>query len=584
MTDAREILIPRFIYIREINSKAQTCSAILKYSNSKQAIRVYRGVSEFIQDLEAYKSKNEHLEFTNVKNLYGTMGVIRRGTREYLLLIEECTLIGQILKANIFRVDEILVISLQEENEEDMEYTDSVKDLVNDQSFYFSYNYNLTHSLQENIHKGLLVEESKQFSDEDCSEEYFPNYDKKFIFNKLLLSRLNNCSNEHLWPFIVPLIYGVVSINSTYLDENKVGIILISRKDCNRLGRRFTSRGIDDEGNVSNFVETEHILIHYEQDFCQVASYTQIRGSIPLFWTQKPTLKYAPTIGICTDDDKNKAAAEKHFSNNIEKYGDHVLINLVDKKGSQNKIGTAFTNLIKSLNNERLHYEWFDFHGECKNMQWENLKILINNIKEKIDEQKYFMASLDHTFDKIGKLTQSNCKITQTQIGVCRTNCMDCLDRTNVVQSVISRLIAHRQLWKMNILDEPKGDVFESFPKEFDALFRQAWTNNANVCSILYSGTPALKTDFTLTGKRSAKGAVVDGINSAKRYYINNFCDSYNQDILDSTVLSIDLNKDGVSDHQLEKEKDSTNGYTMKFIHLITVAGIAGFTLKSLFQ
>ena len=43
--------------------------------------------------------------------------------------------------------------------------------------------------------------------------------------------------------------------------------------------------------------------------------------------------------------------------------------------------------------------------------------------------------------------------------------------------------------------------------------------------SILYSGTPALKTDFTRTGKRTNKGAINDGINSLKRYYLNIFVD-----------------------------------------------------------
>jgi len=58
--------------------------------------------------------------------------------------------------------------------------------------------------------------------------------------------------------------------------------------------------------------------------------------------------------------------------------------------------------------------------------------------------------------------------------------------------------------------------------------FREAWTENANKVSIMYSGTPALKTDFTRTGKRTLKGACDDGVNSLTRYYINNFCDGYN--------------------------------------------------------
>jgi hypothetical protein len=53
----------------------------------------------------------------------------------------------------------------------------------------------------------------------------------------------------------------------------------------------------------------------------------------------------------------------------------------------------------------------------------------------------------------------------------------------------------------MGILAKPKGGTFERFPDKFEDIFREAWTNNANVVSILYSGTPALKTDFTRTGK-----------------------------------------------------------------------------------
>jgi hypothetical protein len=51
--------------------------------------------------------------------------------------------------------------------------------------------------------------------------------------------------------------------------------------------------------------------------------------------------------------------------------------------------------------------------------------------------------------------------------------------------------------------------------------------------SVLYTGTKALKTDFTRTGKRTFKGAIDDGVNSLQRYYINNFCDGYNHDCYD---------------------------------------------------
>ncbi len=110
---------------------------------------------------------------------------------------------------------------------------------------------------------------------------------------------------------------------------------------------------------------------------------------------------------------------------------------------------------------------------------------------------------------------------------------MDCLDRTNVVQSVFARNLAHKALFKLNFGHQPKGETFERFPDKLEEIFRESWTNNANVCSILYTGTPALKTDFTRTGKRTPKGAMDDGYHSCLRYYINNFTDGYNQDCLD---------------------------------------------------
>jgi phosphatidylinositol 4-phosphatase len=119
---------------------------------------------------------------------------------------------------------------------------------------------------------------------------------------------------------------------------------------------------------------------------------------------------------------------------------------------------------------------------------------------------------------------------------------MDCLDRTNVVQGVFSRFIAFTQLNKMDLIDLPSNgrvSPFQKFPSALEEVFREGWTNNADVMSYLYTGTPALKTDFTRTGKRTHQGAVNDGINAVTRYYINNFTDGYYHDCLDIATLKL---------------------------------------------
>jgi hypothetical protein len=84
-----------------------------------------------------------------------------------------------------------------------------------------------------------------------------------------------------------------------------------------------------------------------------------------------------------------------------------------------------------------------------------------------------------------------------------------------------------------------KRSPFQKFPPQLENVFREGWTDNADVMSYLYTGTPALKTDFTRTGKRTYKGAMNDGINSVTRYYINNFTDGFYHDCLDFCTLKL---------------------------------------------
>lgn len=59
------------------------------------------------------------------------------------------------------------------------------------------------------------------------------------------------------------------------------------------------------------------------------------------------------------------------------------------------------------------------------------------------------------------------------------------------------------------------------------------WADNADAVSMVYSGTGALKTDYTRTGKRTMAGNVQDGINSVVRYVKNNYMDGFRQDSID---------------------------------------------------
>ena len=38
--------------------------------------------------------------------------------------------------------------------------------------------------------------------------------------------------------------------------------------------------------------------------------------------------------------------------------------------------------MVDTIKNPAIEYVWFDFHGECKKMKWENLSKLVAIVKE----------------------------------------------------------------------------------------------------------------------------------------------------------------------------------------------------------
>jgi hypothetical protein len=100
------------------------------------------------------------------------------------------------------------------------------------------------------------------------------------------------------------------------------------------------------------------------------------------------------------------------------------------------------------------------------------------------------------------------------QTSVVRTNCMDCLDRTNVVQSEVAKHFLTLQMREAGILSSQQSlqeseflTQFKNGKSVFCALLllhclcwrvsNLVWADHADAISMVYSGTGALKTDFT---------------------------------------------------------------------------------------
>jgi hypothetical protein len=298
-------------------------------------------------------------------------------------------------------------------------------------------------------------------------------------------------------------------------------LTLISRRSIKRAGLRYLRRGTDDEGCTANSVETEQILsvptFSTTQD--KIFSFTQIRGSIPLFFSQSPySLK--PQVSTWGSFETNAQAFKKHFLDLSSRYGDIYCDSLIDKHGTEAKIGELYEQHAKALNEnggidgkgKQLGFEWFDFHNVCRGMRFENVSKLMDSIEP-------FMTSS-------GWVEISDDQVQRKQAGVLRTNCMDCLDRTNVVQSACARTALESQLsmgsYNIDLQNDPSTSWFNTL-----------WADNGDAISRQYAGTAALKGDFTRTRKRQITGALTDFGLTLTRYYNNIVNDYFAQAVID---------------------------------------------------
>lgn len=295
-------------------------------------------------------------------------------------------------------------------------------------------------------------------------------------------------------------------------------LTLISRRSVQRPGLRYLRRGVDDDGNTANFVETEQILSYPDWDPSRsVYSYLQVRGSIPLYFSQTP-YTFKPTPVLHHSAETNQLAFERHFRNLNHRYGKIQAVSLIDKQGGELKLGEQYEKYAQTLNEsggvdgQPLDVEWFDFHTECRGMKFENVSRLVRR--------------LENTLSEYGDTIVQNQTTIQSQKGIVRTNCMDCLDRTGVAQCAFAQWALERELKHEGIDIDLGGDSSTQW-------FNTLWADNGDAISKQYSSTAALKGDYTRTRKRDYRGALNDLGLTLSRYYNNIVNDYFSQACID---------------------------------------------------
>ncbi|XP_043364547.1 synaptojanin-1 isoform X11 [Dermochelys coriacea] len=473
-------------------------SVIVETRNKEECLMFESGAVAVLSSAEKEAIKST---YSKVMDAYGLLGVLRLNLGDtllhYLVLVTGCMSVGKIQESEVFRVISTEFISLRSDHS-DEDRISEVRKVLNSGNFYFAWSATgVSLDLSLNAHRSMQEHTT----------------DNRFFWNQSLHLHLKhygvNCDD-----WLLRLMCGGVEIRTIYAAHKQAKACLISRLSCERAGTRFNVRGTNDDGHVANFVETEQVIFLDDS----VSSFIQIRGSVPLFWEQPGLQVGSHRVRMSRGFEANAPAFDRHFRTLKNVYGKQIIVNLLGAKEGEHMLSKAFQSHLKASEHAiDIKMVNFDYHQMVKGGKAEKLHSVLKPQVQKFLECGFFY------FD--GK------EVQRYQSGTIRTNCLDCLDRTNSVQAFFGLEMLTKQLEVLGLAEKPQ------LVTRFQEVFRSMWSVNGDSVSKIYAGTGALE------GKAKA-GKLKDGARSVTRTIQNNFFDSSKQEAIDVLLLGNTLNSD----------------------------------------
>ncbi|KAI3464346.1 hypothetical protein Pfo_021009 [Paulownia fortunei] len=513
-----------------------------------------------------------------VAKVYGIVGCIKFMESYYLILVTKRRQIGCICGHAIYSIDESQIITIPHvsvqtdvaHSKTELRYKKllSSVDLTND--FFYSYTYPIMQSLQKNVLS--------------MGEEGMP-YDNMFVWNAFLTQAIRSRCKNTIWT--IALVHGNFKQVRLSIFGRDFSVSLVSRRSRHFAGTRYLKRGVNDHGRVANDVETEQIVLDEEAGSCKgkMSSVVQMRGSIPLFWSQEAS-RFSPKPDIILQRyDPTYEATKLHFEDLARRYGNPIivlnLIKTVEKRPREMMLRREFANAVGYLNqilSEENHLKFihWDFHKFAKSKSANVLAVLGGVASEALDLTGFYysgkplvikrratqlartstgresslrdlransvelsrVSSGTDTLIKQDKESESSQQSRKDingnsaprfQSGVLRTNCIDCLDRTNVAQYAYGLAALGRQLHALGLTDNPKVDADSSIA----AALMDMYQSMGDALAQQYGGSAAHNTVFPeRQGKWKATTQSREFLKSIKRYYSNAYTDGEKQDAI----------------------------------------------------
>ncbi|CAM9514219.1 unnamed protein product [Discosporangium mesarthrocarpum] len=491
-------------------------------------------------------------------------------------------------------------------------------DLTKD--FFYSYTYDLTNSLQHN----MTAATSKTFPPPPFKDMYAWNFHQ----TRELEAQVGHL-NSSFW--VLPIIHGAFLQRKVKLSGRMLNITVIARRSRHFAGTRYLKRGVSDTGNVANDVEVEQIVHAEAVKEGVFSSFVQMRGSIPIFWTQESSMTLPKPPIVLSRVDPMYTATQAHFADLLERYSSPLLVlDLVkqnEKRDREVIVGHEYSRAVAHVNStmpaeHMIRYCALDFSHMSKHRN-KNVLAALEKVAEwtlaqvgffcsapqrtssqppeptedqgpvrggegfSLKNPRSFMSDgIGQTREKEGlhlgnqgeslgqsSVTDESSKgeaegvtaksqgaddssgfrstgrntdpsplnpplwgqgfavMPMEQHGVLRTNCIDCLDRTNVGQFSVGMYALGRQLFTMGVSN---GSTLDP-GSQVVLVLMEIYTELGDHIALQYGGSEAHKKVSTASSgpsKQVGSNKHRELLTSIRRYYSNAFTDRVKQDAM----------------------------------------------------
>lgn len=613
-----------------------------------------------------------------VASAFGLVGFVKFLDCYYMTLIMQKKKVGCLAGNFIYTIKETQVFPIRPKDEQDNNAFKSLWKKLNkklnqtsaeiaearyfglfqfvdlSKDFFFSYSYDLTHSLQHNYiiakKQDSPASKPKTTGSPQCAVP--PSTQDMFEWNFYQTEELKHIVGPLSAVFwVLPVIQGSFQQRRFNIFGRELDVILLARRSRHYAGTRYLKRGVNVHGKVANDCEIEQIVQLDAGSQATFSSYVQMRGSIPTYWRQETSVTMPKPPILINRIDPTYLATQVHFSDLLQRYSAPIIVlDLVkhhERRPREMLVGRELRLAVETLNaaiplKHQIRYCALDSTKLSKSKskiaptpldsaspsysstsekragpplragkEWSAFESSMKKDPVSTEDSETFPGGKEARFDKPGtsdrldswhtdsrghdsansivedrvdlfselediaamtiadtgifvsttsflsrssfmsdKVTASNSRGYFQQSGVLRTNCIDCLDRTNVGQFVVGMKFLAVSLRVLGLTSKESSSSGIGGPSnsrtriKVDSLsldpsnpllvgLMDMYGELGDKIALQYGGSEAHKKGYGghgTGGAASSKSGEL--LTSIKRYYSNAFTDNLKQDAM----------------------------------------------------